>query len=110
MVILGLFPLAILRIDCLSMHYAASAQQNRSVTLRDALKLSQHTGGVNNIIMCRCLFIVYWGYIGDNGKENGNYYLGPWASILASGLGLGFKVLGFRVEGLRDSSLLITRK
>ena len=51
------FSLAILRIDCLSMHYAASAQQNRRLTLRDALKLSQHTGGVNNIIMCRCLFI-----------------------------------------------------
>ena len=40
------FSLAILRNDCLSMHYAASAQQNRRLTLRDALKLSQHTGGV----------------------------------------------------------------
>ena len=52
------FPFAILRIDCLSMHFAASAQQNKRLTLRDAFKLSQHAGGVNNIIMCRCLFIV----------------------------------------------------
>ena len=30
--------------------------------------------------------IVYWGYMGDNGKENGNYY-----SILGVILGLSWK-------------------
>ena len=43
------FSFAILRTDRLSMHYAASAQQNKRLTLGDVLKMLQHTGAVNKI-------------------------------------------------------------
>ena len=38
--------------------------------------------------------LVYWGYIRDNEKENGNYYNGFRVK--------GFRGLGFRVWGFRD--------
>ena len=31
---------------------------------------------------------VYWGYIGDNGKSNGNYYNGAYIRIIGYILGL----------------------
>ena len=38
--------------------------------------------------------IVYWGYIGDNGKENEKYYLG---FVVSRFQGLGFRDLNFGI-------------
>ena len=46
----------------------------RRVTL--ALRMGGVVGNMGGSINIGILLGLYWGYVGDNGKENGNYYNG----------------------------------
>ena len=61
------------------------------------------------MVRIRVILGLYWGYMGDNGKENGNYYMGYMCDCQNYGPFLGTLTIRCRmIKGIQKGTIILT--